>query len=668
MKFLAALLLTAASFFSFPANATGISATGTSWNKTTVGGGGGGGTSANIAAAINCRSFGQTASSTESSSGTLNIKYATPMMCWASATTVSGIAINSTGWVPNVFVSWNWDDGSLGTVNRAGINWDLGKSVGLIAAHAFKPSVYAESCNGGTNSLHVVTATISSVIAGVRESDSATMNVCVENPDVTWAGAKTICYNDGTLGSGCPAGATDNGDATGSAALAAAIRKCETDGDTRRILFKGGVLYSTSSTNFSLGSQSCYIGTYGTGKAELNFTDASRGNTIFSMNTTCGGYRIDNVFISGTGDGNRMTGGGQPDSGCIAFIDSGIPNTAGKALGSAMQSDPTGAGLNQEFYFIKFDYQQHGGYAPSQLNSFFIYGRYIAFVGTVVTKSGEHNIRFPQANFVVVDATYFDGATGGLTGRHLLAIRNDCGGTGSCPNSAFDDTIAVTRNEFRGDDIGSSLIEMLDDGSGTLTESAKTYDVDFIYNIFAKHTSGSTPRSPIEIRGMGQCGCGEEFKRVRLLYNALDAFSFDSSASRLLDIPNGPTNAGVNDMAFIGNVLSGTGDANSPIAVSNAGPANFVANNNVCFENGSGSCGDIFPNITETGDNVTFISDPWDRDGIAPPTLDSFNWSAVLITHSSSLVGGAVTAARLTDIEDEAVPQSADLDKGVDDE
>jgi hypothetical protein len=92
-----------------------------------------------------------------------------------------------------------------------------------------------------------------------------------------------------------------------------------------------------------------------------------------------------------------------------------------------------------------------------------------------------------------------------------------------------------------------------------------------------------------------------------------------------------------------------------------------VIKNNVCYENGAGSC-DLFPNYTEDATNVAKTSDPWDRDGAAPGTDASFNMADVLITHASSLANAGSVTAYPTDVEGESIPQSADYDIGVDDE
>lgn len=612
------------------AQVTGASMTAASIGAPTVGGGGGGG-GANVTAAIDCRSFGQTASD----GGTLNIKYATPMMCWGTDSVVSGVAVNGSGWVPETWFSWDWDDNSLGTVARGGLTVDLGKSIGMVAAHAFKPTSYAETCNGGTNSSHTVTLTVYSIVGGLRESDSASLTVCVEDPATTWPNPVAYCNdadcsNDSFTNVVNPGTPSNGGNLTD---LATILDKCDSNGATGRILVEGGVTFTTASKP-TVGGQSCLVESYGTGNATLHFTATTTGHAIQVEDAAgCAGYRMNDLTFAGGGASTGLIGGadsgGSANRGCYVLIDSHTSTTPGEEFGYLSVVDPAGTGVQTEGYYFKFDYTN----TPSNgIAQFYIAGDYTAFVGGEISGvngnvNAEHNMRLPQWNYVVIDSTLlkdqqWDQPGPGATAKSLLTMRQDCGGTSSCPNHASASFYAITRSEFIIHPDGTDPIEQCTSGSGS--EQTKCYDGDILENAFKSETTGVGADQYIHFQGGGSAG--NEQKRIRLMQNAVDLSGLASTNSRFFTIGS------ADDVAVIGNVIVDTAAAGTARVMGSGSTQLDIVRDNGCFD--AGNLCDMFPSFAEdTTCNPEVTSNPF---SVSPGQYTAFDLTDVTIANGSA--------------------------------
>lgn len=629
------------------ASSGGASSGGASSGGASSGGASSGGTggSTSVVAAIECRSFGQTAKT----GGSLLLKYATPISCWATGSTVGGAQVNEAGFVPEVFFDWDWDDSSLGSVTRGGIPVDLGKSVGLVAAHAFQPSTFSEACGGGQNSLHTVKLTVTALVNGVRQSDTATLSVCVENPATTWPKPVAFCNDsDCSNDPGVPPGTVHGGNGTD---LATILRYCETHG-SQRVLLKGGVTFSTASANLAVGGSSCLIESYGTGRAKLKFTSASSNAAIVASNAACAGYRLRNLTFAGSGSGPRIIGGGA-NTGCYALIEGNVSMAPGDEFSALSVVDPPGNAVQSEGYYFKFDYTKQ---ADSGLPAVFLYGNYTAFVGGEISgidtapQNNEHNMRFPQWQKVVIDAMRLADQE---AGRHLIALRQDCGGATSCPNSPSASVFAITRNELRAA-VATTPVQVCTAGSGS-SEQTKCYDGDLIRNLglwasaqggqhFFFFESGGSP--------------GSEVRRIRAIQNAIDLSALDSSTMNVAFRSGGT----LDQVAFLGNVVYHAG-GNKTWSISNLGSPSVVAKNNVCYESGAGKC-DLFPALTESADNRALSVDAFDAAPGEPASLANFGFPELRIGTASALRSAGVLDPVTSDVEGHPRPQGV-TDPGV---
>ena len=618
---------------------------------------GGAGTGA-IVANFSCKSFGQSVSD----GGTLNISYKTPINCWGSASTVSGVAVNGTtgtageSFVPEVHFDWNWDDSSQGTASRTATAWDLGKAIGVTASHVYAPSTFAETCNGGANSLHTLTLTVTALVSGARASDSETLSVCVENPATTWPTPRAYCddadcSNDtftGVVNAGTP---THGGNGT---ALQTILAWCGAN-SSQRILVENITWTATAAA--ALGLNSCLIESYGASKATFDFNVGADRMTL----TGCAKMRISEVTISGD-DTNNMLLNASDGEGCVLFDDWNVSTTVGERLSGVVHSG--GQDLT-ELYFNNFDYEAGCSQgAGCTQNAFFLQADNSAFINGKITASGEHSIRFPNWRYVVVDSMYLAMPGTHTAGKDLLALRQDCrnddDATGlPCTDEASAHTVAVTRSEFRPADDGAVAVQLSHDGNSGL-EGTQEFDLDFIGNVFAKvNDANSLPRVYIDTDPAN----GFKLERLRFVRNAADLTWMDSSTESALHKPRGGT-----DYYIAGNALSCEGNCANPRSVVDGvigGAA--VVKNNVGYA--VGGVFDLFPDYAESADNQEETADPFDRDGAAPGTDASFTFADVLITSGNTAIKGqGVVSAYPTDVEGESIPQSSDYDAGVDDE
>lgn len=522
---------------------------------------------------------------------------------------------------------------------------DLGKSVGVVAAHAFKPTTFAESCNGGTNSLHDVRLTVTAVVNGSRTTGSASLAVCVENPKTTWPTPLAFCDDSNCADDpGLPAGTAHGGTNTD---LATILRSCGQNGG--HVFLEGGVTFSTSATSIPVGSQSCLVESYGSGRAKLKFASTSSSSSaIVASAAACAGFRLNNVTLAGSGVGPRIISGAA-GTGCYALIDSNTSNAAGDEFSALSIVDPTGNAVQSEGYYIKFNYTKQ---SDSGLPATFIYGNYTVFLGGEISgidtspNNNEHNIRLPQWKYVVIDAMLLKDQE---SGRHLIALRQDCGATTSCPNSPSASMFAITRNELRADDLGTTPVQICSAGSGS-EEQTKCYDGDMLRNL----GSWDVTNSKRELFFVNMGTAGAETKRFRFFQNAADFSTQDSSTyERMITFENAA------DIAIVGNVLSIVGGTQT-YAISNAAAPGIVVKNNVCYQNGPGTC-DPFPAVTENASNLVATTDPFDGAAGEPAIGPGFRFPVLRITSASPLAAGGVVDPIPSDVSGTTRPTTPDI-------
>ncbi len=647
-----------------------------------------------------CRSFGQTVVATAGTPGNITIDYATPMMCWGYDSTVNSVNVNNTGWVPEVHFDWGWDDTSLGSVTRGGVSTDLGKSVGLVAAHAFRPLSFS-TCGGGSGSNRVVSLTVRTPAFG---SSTAYLNVCVRNPSVTWPAPVAFCDDaDCSNDPGVPAGTVHGGNLTD---LGTILRKCDVDNTPLRVVLKAGVTFTTPSDQLSVGEQNCLVESYGTGgagKAILHFTSTSGGSVAIDANhANCAGFRLNNVTFAGSGGAPILFGASVADTGCLGVVDSNVSETPGELFEAMALNDPgppNPNGVARELYFIKFDYTK----TDSTIPLVFLYSDYVAFVGGSILDANsnpeaEHNLRLPQWHYVVIDAMKFAdqqycrqtnsgpgsescSQEGGQGAKELVTLRQDCGGSTSCPHSSDAAFFAITRSEFlaynngvpsntsqvpgSGRFSGAVPIQVCTSGSGSGGEQTKCYDGDIIGNSFGFENDEASQDYYVRFSSGGSAG--SETQRIRGFMNAIDESAMSTTSNggaQMFSL------SAASQVALIGNVLASQSAHTSARLISSGGPSQIdIAKGNVCWENGAASC-NMFPNLTEdpvSNPSINSSTEPFDGAACAglPGTYASFFKSQLCIGASSPLEGVGDAPPWAIDLRD-GDPCNAPYDAGLD--
>lgn len=595
-------------------------------------GGGSGGVSGPVDANISCRRpDGTTVAGGAATTG----YWGEGVICTARTSTVSSVQINvGTSFDPSVTVKWTFANNDRPAEVLAGKTWDMNVAYGHWASTSLTPSSYT---------LEIATINISArvcaIVAGARVCDtSETVTFAVQNPDDITLASQTICYGD-------DANCTNDTGASalwvngGSGATANTVIQACNAGVYKYVMLKGGVTFSASANNITVGGQRCLVRSYGTGAAIISTTIAS-GALVSATNASCQSYVFNNVDFSGPGGLGARLLTVNSSTGCITFGDGETVATAGKEFMGLVQNSG-----GRDVHFHGFDHPTDSGVNPGYL-AVYLKGEHFTFVGGSIGDSGEHLIRFPNAKGVVIDANSFSGQT---ATKAIIAWRGD-------PTFAsYSGDGSISRNVFTGTVSGTPPIEFNNDNSGALTEATKHFHTDLVYNLFRQAGQNNVPRSPTQ-SDAGPCACGEEFAYNRYQRNIVEAFGYDSGTSRLLEVAGGAANLSIfHDVAFDENILSGPGDDDSPMAFTSISGVTR-ATNNLCWENGTGSCGDTFSNYAQDATNVTKsdATDPWDRDGVAPGTLTNATYDDFLITGASSVINLGGTSSWEEDIEGEA--------------
>ena len=92
----------------------------------------------------------------------------------------------------------------------------------------------------------------------------------------------------------------------------------------------------------------------------------------------------------------------------------------------------------------------------------------------------------------------------------------------------------------------------------------------------------------------------------------------------------------------------------------NGNPANFLTRNNVCAENGAGSC-DLYNSATEDATDLNRASTPWT---VTPGTFTTFDFTDLIPTNAGPLDGAGTLDPIPTDVDGDARPNGT-TDPGV---
>jgi hypothetical protein len=249
---------------------------------------------------------GTFASSCTATSGTLHLsatvpraKGISPLLVFfdATATTDSAIADNMT---PFQDVTYTWSFGDAGASGTG--TWAYGSNPGKNSMNSATGGVGAHLYivpSGGSDTSYVTTVTATD---GTYTA-SCQLGVTAYDPSGAngFSGTATTCvYSDGSLGSGCPAGAATLSSSSFATALSTTYL-----GNGKQVLFKCGDTFSGKDTtiNATKWSVGAYGGCQGTQTNRPIINSSLTSNSAILVGYTAGDGRIADLDFEGAGTG-----------------------------------------------------------------------------------------------------------------------------------------------------------------------------------------------------------------------------------------------------------------------------------------------------------------------------------------------------------------------------
>lgn len=235
---------------------------------------------------------------------------AAPCMVFFDATSTTDTNVAITYPIHEIEYRWEfgdstgtWGDQATGAVGAGSIS-SRSTERGPVAAHVFGPD--------GTGGNFTVTLT---GYDGTNTT-STTQLITVTAADTQWAGAGTTCVNaSGAVHTGCN---LIPGTYADSAACIAASR-CVTQSDWptiistyatagKRVLLKGGDIFTGVANTTLTAAGPGYIGSYGTGQAIIRTTGTTSGSKLIKLNTGASDWRFTNLAFHGQSDTDAANG------------------------------------------------------------------------------------------------------------------------------------------------------------------------------------------------------------------------------------------------------------------------------------------------------------------------------------------------------------------------
>jgi hypothetical protein len=303
-------------------------------------------------------------------------------------------------------LEYQWGFGDVVGSPLFGASWGNGsgagsssrnKATGPVAAHVYE-----------TAGTYIVKLT---VVDGTNAVSNSCVQIAVQNPDVVFAGANTVCIanSTATAGSGgCPAGAaTPAGTAAFDTALAACI------GQTKRCLFHTGDTFSSSALGTVASAGPITIGSYGTGA--LPKINSTQQGVLNINNAAVNDLRIMDLDIVGlaTGAGICIAVSSTPSNILVLRL---TCQDIGKGIIIGTGSNITGS--------VVQDSHIYNIYATSGGLGIFGWASNSAYLGNYVgpfDAGAEHLVRLEPGQKVAISNNTL--TTPGTSGKAALTVR-----------------------------------------------------------------------------------------------------------------------------------------------------------------------------------------------------------------------------------------------------
>lgn len=323
-------------------------------------------------------------------------------------------------------------------------SWDFGDRLGSGTAtwrYGSNPNVNQRTFATGNNAAHLFVTegrdTFYTVNVdsndGVNDVKCA-MSVHVFDPSGAsgWPGAQTTCLFNTTVGSGCPAGATQTVASTFAAINASLSNK--------RLLYKCGDNFTGG--NFTISGTKWSVGAYGTcvntQTGRPTFTSTSGGNPVVKVANTAVDGRFSDIVIAGAGIASN---GIQMDMNVLSTT---VPQTQITFYNTTINGTTAGAGSFQQATQIGVvDSDWHGKVGSGQIAVYFNVSE-----NNCVNASGALNCggtpNYIVADYIAVLGSDFEG-TGG-SGGNVETFRVSAGSKSVYSNSTFNNAISQAAN------------------------------------------------------------------------------------------------------------------------------------------------------------------------------------------------------------------------------
>ena len=338
-----------------------------------------------------------------------------------------------------------WSDfGDTGAGNwayGAGVNSSRNAAIGFVSAHVYEtPGTY----------------TFTQYASDGNSTSFVTKTITVADPDVEFAGNKTVCYSEGGDFTGAPVGCIE---VTVAGTTNDAVTKLAANigaGNKRHLWRAGQTFTLAGSLAINVGGGANHFGKFGSGAKPLFVATTTAPMVALSSTGTPNGvtnWRFQDIALDCASlDTVGFNGSGHASDVLIHRVD--ISNTIGSLSLSGSQLDAYNSTTNflhamwDRFAFI--DSTVNGLRAGDGANGLFVNCNRFALMGSSINTNGlgEHGVRTQLLNRAVISNNNF---TGIVAGKHHLTIRGtNFAGTNSVVAGTYTEKVVVCDNKFTG--------------------------------------------------------------------------------------------------------------------------------------------------------------------------------------------------------------------------
>jgi hypothetical protein len=323
--------------------------------------------------------------------------------------------------------------------------WDFGDPTADTWAYGAQPGVSSKNSATGPVAAHVFeqpgTYTVTLTAFDGTNTVNTTQTITVDDPEVVFAGAKTACVSTAGVFTGCPSGAVQVTTSSFTTALG------NISSTVKRILFRAGETWTTSSSYSITQAGPGLIGSFGTGiKPLINASGSSYSVISFNADD----WRVMDLAI----DGQAGTIMGYFNNGKtqITLLRDDVSNSTGAFW---TNNGTTVAGGVTSDQFTVQDSTSNGIIGTAGNVASWVLGERFAFLGNFMdnkgaaTSGGEHVLRFPKVIKGVISNNTAQNP--GPNGKHDLKLHSSNPFSNSALwDGTYTEKVIISDNYFPG--------------------------------------------------------------------------------------------------------------------------------------------------------------------------------------------------------------------------